>query len=476
MHNAQLSVSSRPLGILAAAVLFVAPGVRAQVAGPEDFIPPEAADSERPEPVRSGGPKRFLAAAGEVLLLEVAPWAYDRYVSKEDFAFISFETIKHNFQTGFHYDRDHFTINQSSHPYHGSLFFNAGRENGYSYWESGLFALSGSLLWECCMEKDPPSINDLVNTTLGGMTRGEVAHRLSAMVLDNTSGGAARVVREVGAAILNPVGAFNRLVRGDMFRRFDNPEDRFPTVVLVGLDLGYRHVAGAPPHPDQAIGTLSVLYGDPFAGDLHQPFDSFWLGLDVNWPGGVLISRLEERGVLAGWELSDSSDRARHIFGFSQEYEYLNNQAQVFGAQMFSAGFLSRYDLGAHFMALTDATVLAIPLAGIQTTDFENPQTGRNYDYAPGAGLRVAGRLYLASREILGLGYGVVWAQTANGVSDANTLQFFRAVARMPLFGPVAAGGGYAWYSRKTTYSRFFEARKTQSEWRVFLNAAFAFR
>jgi hypothetical protein len=48
--------------------------------------------------------------------------------------------------------------------------------------------------------------------------------------------------------------------------------------------------------------------------------------------------------------------------------------------------------------------------------------------------------------------------------------------------GSVSVGGngvrlaGYSWYSRKTTYSRFFEARKTQSEWRVFVNDAFAFR
>jgi hypothetical protein len=43
------------------------------------------------------------------------------------------------------------------------------------------------------------------------------------------------------------------------------------------------------------------------------------------------------------------------------------------------------------------------------------------------------------------------------------------------VIGPVGVGGGYSWYSRKTTYSRFFEARKTQSEWRVFLNAGFPF-
>src|SRR6266536_3198880 len=151
------------------------------------------------EKVRTGGKKRFLAAAGEAVLLEVGPWAYDRYVSRYEFSFISWETIKNNFKTGFHYDRDNFSVNQSSHPYHGSLFFDAARSNGYNFWESGVFTLAGSLIWECCMENTAPSINDLVNTTLGGMTRGEVAHRLSAMILDNTSSGRPRFFRRVGA-------------------------------------------------------------------------------------------------------------------------------------------------------------------------------------------------------------------------------------------------------------------------------------
>ncbi len=203
------------------------------------------------EKVRTGGKKRFLAAAGEVVLLEVGPWAYDRYVSRYPYAFISWETIKSNFKEGFHYDRDNFSVNQSSHPYHGSLFFDSARSNGYGFWESGLFALSGSLLWECCMENTAPSVNDLVNTTLGGMTRGEVSHRLSAMILDNTSSGRARFLREVGAAILNPVGSLNRLLRGELGRDFPNPEDRFPSLVVLSADFGYRHIGGGAAHPDQ---------------------------------------------------------------------------------------------------------------------------------------------------------------------------------------------------------------------------------
>ena len=441
---------------------------------PGSFLQLETAPSV--EKVRTGGKKRFLAAAGEGVLLEVGPWAYDRYVSRYEFSFISWRTIKNNFKTGFHYDRDNFSVNQSSHPYHGSLFFDAARSNGYNFWESGVFTLAGSLIWECCMENTAPSINDLVNTTFGGMTRGEVSHRLSAMILDNTSSGRPRFLREVGAAILNPVGSLNRLLRGELTRDFPNPEDRFPSLVVLSADFGYRHVGGGAAHPDQGTLSLSLLYGDPFEGDLKRPFDSFWIGIDLNSPGGVLTSRIEERGILKGWELTDRSDRVRHIFGFSQEYEYLNNESQVFGAQIFSAGVLSKYNIGSNLTGLTDATVFVFPLAGIRTTDFENPETGRNYDYAPGGGARLAGRVYYKGREIAGAGYGVAWARTANGISETNTLQFFRAVVRLPLVGPLGAGAGYSWFSRKTTYSRFFEARKTQSEWRAFLNAAFGFR
>jgi uncharacterized protein DUF3943 len=424
------------------------------------------------------GPRKkyFAAAAGELVLLEVLPWAFDRYVTKEDFAYISFHTIKENFKTGFQYDSDHFDVNQSSHPYHGGLFFDAARSNGYTFWESSLFSMAGSLIWECCMENTAPSINDLVNTTLGGMTRGEVAHRLSVLVLDNTATGADRLWREVIAGVVNPVGALNRLLRGEMTKQGENPEDRFPRGFSFSADLGYRRIEGEAAHPDQAMLQITALYGDPFKGDIRNPFDSFYLGVDFNSPGGTLVSRIEERGILKGWELTDPESAARHIAGFSQEYEYFNNESQVFGAQIFSGGLLSRYVISPELFALTDATALVFPLAAIRTTAFETPQTGRNYDFAPGGGLRAAGRIYYRGREVLGAGYGVLWATTANGVSDTNTLQFFRGVARLPLAGPIGAGASFSWYSRKTSYTGFFEPRKTQNEWRAFVNWVFPYR
>lgn len=437
-----------------------------------ETVPPASKSAARPNDSPKPRAKHFGTAVLELAILEAGPWAFDRYVLNEDFSRISIATVRQNWRTGFQFDRDHFDVNQFAHPYHGSLFFEAGRSNGYSYWSSGLFALSGSLVWECCMENDAPSINDVVNTTLGGMTRGEISHRLSVMILDNEATGVNRFFRELAAALVNPVGAVSRLAHGDMTRDYPNPDERFPGSFAVSMDLGYRRIGGDASHPNQGTLSFSALYGDPFAGDIQKPFDSFWVGADLNAPGGAAISRLEERGILKGWELTDPDAPVRHIFGFTQEYEYLNNESQVVGAQFFSAGLLSKYRIG-KLAAATEADVVAVPLAAVKTIDFESPTTGRNYDYAPGGGARVAGRIYYGAREIAAAGYGVVWVRTVDGVSRENTLQFFRAAARVPIAGPVGIGGGYTWYSRKTTYPGFFEARKTQNEWRVFVNVAF---
>jgi hypothetical protein len=438
------------------------------------FEPELQQPAASPPAIAPPAPKRFWLAAGEIALLEALPWVYNRYVADEDFARISWQTVEANYKAGFGFDSDHFSTNQSAHPLHGSLYFNAARSNGYDYWESALFTAMGSVIWEMTMENTRPSANDLVNTTLGGMTRGEVSHRLAAVIRDNMASGSERLWRELGATVLDPVGTLTRLLDGDVSRDFPNPEERYPDAFAVTANGGYRHVNGAPDHADQAIVSLDAFYGDPFTGDIAKPFDSFWAAIDINFPAvDTAISRIEERGVLKGWNLTDPSGGVRHIFGFSQEYEYFNNRAQVFGAQAFSASLLSRYPLGKSLFLVTDFSLIGVPLAGIKTTNFLSPQTGRNYDYAPGGGGRTILRVFGGGQELLSIGYGVLFATTVNGVSNFNTLQFFRAEARVPIHDGIAAGAGYSWFSRKTTYTNFFERRETQSEWRVFLSYTF---
>ena len=156
------------------------------------------------EPVTGADPpKRFWTASLEVVLLDFAPFAFNRWLSKADFARITPAAIRANFVSGFTYDEDPFSTNPFAHAVHGAVYVSAARANGYDFWESGAFALLGSYLWECCSEIEPPAINDLVNTTLGGMVTGEISHRLSRMLLDNTAGGLERVFHELGVAAMD---------------------------------------------------------------------------------------------------------------------------------------------------------------------------------------------------------------------------------------------------------------------------------
>ena len=75
------------------------------------------------------------------------------------------------------------------HPFNGATYYNAARANGIGFWGSSGMALAGAFTWECCGETHPMAFNDMVSTTLGGIARGEVAYRVSSLILDNTKRG-----------------------------------------------------------------------------------------------------------------------------------------------------------------------------------------------------------------------------------------------------------------------------------------------
>jgi len=175
------------------------------------FLPRAAAQAGRD----SLPDKRF----GRALLLwtsaQVFPWAYDQYVANADWAHITLKTLKYNINPGsWDWDNDGFTTNQFAHPAHGSIFFNAFRSNGYSFWQSVPAAFAGSYVWETAGETQAPSINDFINTSIGGVVLGETLHRFSSRLTNNRSRGFKRQVSEVLALVMNPTGGLNRLLDG----------------------------------------------------------------------------------------------------------------------------------------------------------------------------------------------------------------------------------------------------------------------
>jgi hypothetical protein len=159
-------------------------------------------------------PRRLGFALGEMMAINIFVWAIGQYPIDGEWTYINLDTMQRNLSYWFEWDPNYFNNNFISHPYHGSLYYNAGRTNGLDYWESSLLAFSGSFIWEVFMEHHRPSISDLIMTTTGGMYLGEMLFRYSSLVLDDSATGFERVWREILGGILNPVRGFNRLIFG----------------------------------------------------------------------------------------------------------------------------------------------------------------------------------------------------------------------------------------------------------------------
>jgi hypothetical protein len=95
-----------------------------------------------------------------VIADDIFNWAIARYGFKYDWAKTGPSQWKTNFKKGPEWDSDGFGINFIGHPHTGSFYFNIGRSNGYSFWQSFPFAIEGSALWEYFGENTRPSYNE----------------------------------------------------------------------------------------------------------------------------------------------------------------------------------------------------------------------------------------------------------------------------------------------------------------------------
>lgn len=435
-------------------------------------------DEPAPAPQRSGAPaakkpeKRFWRAAGELLGLEAASWGVNRYVIGRDYARISWGTVRDNLQAGFAFDNDKFTTNQWGHSVGGSLYFNAPRSNGFTFWESTLFTAAGSAIWELAAENQGPSLNDLVNTAFGGAVSGEACYRLSQMVLDDRARGGARVAREALAGLINPMQLVTRLLTGDAGAVREARGDYLqPSRFVATIDAGWRHyILTSRTDPDQTVFSAGVRYGDPFDRAISRPFDAFDLGVDVSLPSFSRLTRVEVRGLLEGWDLDPGSTGMRHVVGLFMDFDYVNNDPRIFSSQSFRGGLLSMRPLGKGVELRAEALGAVAPLAALLNDhpDESNGRVGRPYDYGPGAAVYTAVRIRRAEIDLVTLTYSVFWMHTSNGIARNSMIQSFRAEGRIPLSRMIALGGSWGRQRRVTSYDDFATVDVATSQGRLF--------
>jgi len=207
-------------------------------------------------------------------------WQYNLQIREANYARISPETMKNNFKNGFEWDDNHFGINFFGHPYQGSYYFTSARSFGYSFYPSLLYATIGSFTWECCMEREYPSTNDLILTTFGGAIYGEILYRLAERFLAKQS---PRLLDEGSAFVLHPMSYSQRKFVGV---REHNPGNH-PIDFSIGVGGGRRFGGNynydrdfyENPNIDSWRGGMtaldfSLVYGKPNR-TINEPFEYF---------------------------------------------------------------------------------------------------------------------------------------------------------------------------------------------------------
>ena len=271
--------------------------------------------------------RRPWVAVAEVAGLNLGINLFDRYALNAGYARVTGESIKNNLTHRFLWDNDNFATNLFWHPYSGGLYFNAARANGLTFWQSVPFAIGGSYFWELFYETQPPSLNDIIATPVGGMALGEMTHRVSRLLLDDSKQGWERVGRELLAGIISPMDLFNRLLNGDARRHrlhiceYDTSPARPP--VQINLSAMERFMADMDENRNNLNWALNakITYGQPFTEEIRLPYDFFTAETDVNIIGNQpFLSAVSVVGLIWGKEWQDKDNN--WLAGIFQHYDY----------------------------------------------------------------------------------------------------------------------------------------------------------
>jgi hypothetical protein len=400
----------------------------------------------------------------EIIGMNIGINLFSNYVLHNDYSKISFASIAQNFKTGFVWDSDKFNTNFFAHPYHGGLYFNIARSNGYSYWASTAFVLGGSLMWETLMETDPPQTNDMIMTTLGGIFLGETLHRLSSLVIDDRKTGFERVMREIGAGLIDIPRGVNRLFQTKSWKVDGAIEyEREPLALDAYYGLNWNNY-GTKVGTGVANGAagFGLIYGNPYEKTKRDPMDFFRLQGNFNFGAGQPgIASLEGYGLLFGrtYHIPNKRD---YLFGLFHNYDFFENQAYEIGAVSFGGGWITRFKTSEKSLFIS-AILLNLTPFGASKSDYVD-ENNRNYSFSGGANTKLESSMNFNWGTFY-IGYNLFWFYTYVGVPGNELYGIFRPKVLINVSKDIELGAQFM-FAHKVGYYHDHEninARTTQT-------------
>jgi hypothetical protein len=416
--------------------------------------------SAQTSPTTSSAHPRFWQAAGAVAAINGLTWFYNWHIQRWPWANIGTDSWWTNLRRGFAWDDDAFGANQLAHPYHGNLYFNAARGSGYGFWGSTPFVVAGSLGWEFFTEKVRPSLNDLINTTLGGIALGEVAYRMSALLTSNR----ATAGRQMGAFLIDPISRTQSLIHGD-----NGPSLEAPTSNAAFIAVGRRSGTGASPvgltNGRPFVG-VKVEYGSAFDPQATHPYDAFEFSMHLSPNEHVVLTHAAVSGLLTRYPLR-RSEHSQLLLGVYQNYDYDDLLLTKASSQSVSAAMLYRataasstlLDLGLHLELL--------PLAAI-SSDYDMIRR-RDYNFGVGFGGRFSGALRHSGRELVRVDARSIWVHSLYGAQANHRVSTATVSATIPAFRMLRLGADVDLTLRQSSYLNQAPISRRQTQVRAYL-------
>jgi len=389
--------------------------------------------------------KNYSRAAIEITTLNMTVWTFNKYIMKESWANISLESIWNNLKSGFDWDVDTFVTNQFGHPYHGAIHYSVARANNLSFLESTLYSTLSSITWEIFLESIRPSTNDVILNTLGGIALGEVLFRTADLLIDESSVGFERVLRESLAYLVNPGYAF-RIFSGEAFKTGYPPESRFYSFKLpIGA---YTSIIDNPIF----LVAANLEYKDYLKNDLSELDPYEWFSLDFRLgihDYGVRDTEIITTGILAGRKVNNG------VAGLFGVFDYINTQTiDKISAIGIGPGLVTISDLDSDYY-INSTGVLSLIFGGSSPSiDSSNVHFGMKTDdpYYFGPGMLGKIKFELGKRGLgsIDTGFSQYWVHSiftsANELLGILTLNLYYDVSEKSQISL-----GYDYYMRRAS-------------------------
>ena len=420
------------------------------------------------------------AASSNIIINRVDAWVRDL-----DWAKVTPQHWYDNLHTGFDTDGDAFSTNFFSHPYHGSMFFNSARSNGASLWGSIPYVLAGSWTWEYFCETYPPSEIDWNTTTLGGIYLGEITHRLTTHLLQNDKARSYRVLRNIGASIINPMAQINSLMYSDTRQGFRS-SDLFHFPIRSQFSMGISYIL--TPEPDFVSSSYmhmnySFIYGDLFDGsDNYRPFDFFIIRswLDINSLKDFEKNYVNLTSHSPLWRYNNSE---KNLFTVSSHYAFIHNPIFKIGSFSLTADYHfnaehENYSLmsGVKFGPILFGSANSEVVEVIEKFEEDDGEFLRDYVY--GRGLMVELEMLAVTKRygrlITSFNYWLIFTQRDTPGTERNAI--YKLEYYLPIWNNWGLGVEFFHYQRAAHYNDhpvYQNIRKSYSEIKILSSVTF---